>query len=207
MTPPLPASGHPVSSLFSWTPTEGDVGTHVITFTATDNSGLQGGHQTLCSSTLVVAPARKANKCPSTPSFWKTHPDAWPVASLTLGSQSYTKEELLEILRCSDGDDASLILARQLIAAKFSIADGSDPAPVADTIGDADTLLAGFDGKLPYGVQTCWNTGKAMVKAASNLDSYNNGRLTANCSQGCSDKRDKGDKGDKGGKGDKGDKG
>jgi len=43
MTPLLPTSGNPVSSTFSWTPAAADVGTHVITFTATDNSGLQAG--------------------------------------------------------------------------------------------------------------------------------------------------------------------
>src|SRR5205823_3269284 len=33
------------------------------------------------------------NKCPKTKGFWKNNPDAWPVASLTLGTQSYSKTE------------------------------------------------------------------------------------------------------------------
>ena len=36
----LPASGNPVSSTFSWTPGAGDIGTYVIQYTATDNTGL-----------------------------------------------------------------------------------------------------------------------------------------------------------------------
>ncbi|HLG34847.1 MAG TPA: T9SS type A sorting domain-containing protein [Bacteroidia bacterium] len=46
----LPAAGNPVSSTFSWTPAAGDVGLHVVTFTATDDCG----HQALCSYTLNV---------------------------------------------------------------------------------------------------------------------------------------------------------
>ena len=178
MTPPLPASGNHVTSVFSWTPTAADVGTHVITFTATDNSGLQAGLQTLCSSTLVVAPA---TKCPLTLDSWKTHHKDWPVTSLKLGTQSYTQKDLLTILRTPGKCDASWILAQQLIAAKLSIANGSDSTPVADTIQDADSLLAGFCGRLAYNVKTSSKTGKKMVKAANVLDNYNNGRLTPNC--------------------------
>lgn len=50
MTPSLPISGNPVSSTFSWTPTPGEAGIYVMTFTATDNTG----QQTLCSITGQV---------------------------------------------------------------------------------------------------------------------------------------------------------
>lgn len=55
MTPPLPISGNPVSSTFSWRPTAAQVGTHVVTFTATDNSAGLAGQQGLCSITVVAA--------------------------------------------------------------------------------------------------------------------------------------------------------
>lgn len=51
MDPSLPTSGNPVSSTFSWTPAESDVGSHVINFFATDGGGLQ----TLCPVTVEVA--------------------------------------------------------------------------------------------------------------------------------------------------------
>ena len=38
-TPPLPATGNPVSSEFSWTPGSGDIGTYTIRYKATDTSG------------------------------------------------------------------------------------------------------------------------------------------------------------------------
>jgi hypothetical protein len=50
MTPTLPTSGNPVSSLFSWTPAAGQTGTQVATFSATDNTG----QQALCSVSLTV---------------------------------------------------------------------------------------------------------------------------------------------------------
>lgn len=50
LTPTLPAVGNPVNTTFSWTPTAFDVGSHIVTFTATDLS-LQ---QALCSITINV---------------------------------------------------------------------------------------------------------------------------------------------------------
>ncbi len=51
MTPPLPTTDNPVSSDFSWTPSEAYVGVHVVTFSATDNTN----QQALCSITIEVA--------------------------------------------------------------------------------------------------------------------------------------------------------
>jgi hypothetical protein len=51
LTPSLPTSGNPVSSTFDWTPTAGDLGQHVVTFTATDTCGAQA----LCSITIDVS--------------------------------------------------------------------------------------------------------------------------------------------------------
>lgn len=44
-------------------------------------------------------------------------------------------------------------------AAKLNLANSSDPTPVASTIVDADALLSGFTGKLPYNVKTPSPTG------------------------------------------------
>jgi hypothetical protein len=107
------------------------------------------------------------------------------VNSLTLGSQSYLKTELLIILNTPIGSgknaDASLILADQLIAAKLNVANGSDPASVSSTITHADSLLSGFSGKLPYGVRTNSTNGQRMVNDAATLESYNKGALTLGC--------------------------
>jgi hypothetical protein len=120
--------------------------------------------------------------CPLPQGYWKNHPDAWPVNSLMLGSQTYNMTELLAILNSPAGGDASVILAVQLIAAKLNIANGSDPTPVSSTITDADSLFSGFSGKLPYHVKPSSATGQMMVNDANTLDNYNNGLLTPGCS-------------------------
>jgi len=105
------------------------------------------------------------------------------VSSLTLGSQTYLKSELLSLLKNSTTSDASMILVRQLIAAKLNIANGSDGTPATSTITHADTLLNHFAGKLPYKVKTTSSIGKAMVKDATILNNYNNGVLSQFCGQ------------------------
>jgi cysteine-rich repeat protein len=50
MTPPLPTSGNPVSSVFAWTPLVTQEGQYIVNFTAID----QVGQQALCSITLNV---------------------------------------------------------------------------------------------------------------------------------------------------------
>ena len=138
----------------------------------------------LCESepdTVVIAVPDCDFVCPKSQGFWKNHHEIWPVESLMLGGESYTKAELILILRTRIRRDASLILARQLIAAKLNIANGSEPAPIGDVIDSADELLSGFDGRLPYGVRPFTQTGAQMVVDALELDRYNNGMLTPDC--------------------------
>jgi hypothetical protein len=90
--------------------------------------------------------------------------------------------ELLAILNTPSGGDASIILAKQLIAAKLNIANGSDPTPVSSTLTHADSLLSMFSGKLPYHVKLSSAIGQMMVSDANTLDNYNNGKLTTGCS-------------------------
>jgi len=123
-----------------------------------------------------------AGVCPLTQGYWKNHSNAWPVTSLMLGSQTYTQAELLNILNTPGRGDASIILAKQLIAAKLNIAAGSDPTPVSSTITHADSLLSMFSGKLPYHVAPSSTIGQMMVSDANTLDNYNNGALTPGCS-------------------------
>ncbi|RJP67399.1 MAG: hypothetical protein C4532_14630 [Candidatus Abyssobacteria bacterium SURF_17] len=119
--------------------------------------------------------------CPKGLGFWKNRPAAWPVDTLVLGSQTYSKNELLAILKMPVRGDASLVLARQLIPAKLNVAHGSDPLPIEDSISSADGLLSAFTGKLPYKVKTKTSTGKAMTKEARELNNYNSGWLTPAC--------------------------
>ena len=121
------------------------------------------------------------NACPLSQGFWKNKADFWPVGSLTFGGHSYTRNELLELLKMPVRGDASLILAKQLIASKLNTEWGSNPAPVADTITVADDIFSAFNGKPPYRTKPRSKTGKMMTSAAEILDDYNNRLLTPDC--------------------------
>jgi YVTN family beta-propeller protein len=130
---------------------------------------------------VAITPRLVTFACPLGQGFWKNHSDAWPVTSLTLGSQTYTQAELLALFDTPPGGDASVILAHQLIATKLSIANGSNPAPISSTIADADNLLSQFSSTLPYNVGTSSDIGQQMVNDANGLDRYNNGELMPDC--------------------------
>ncbi|MEK6676755.1 MAG: putative Ig domain-containing protein [Planctomycetota bacterium] len=149
------------------------VGVTTVNCTASNGAGMAS-----CSFTVAVT---TGNQCPRTMSFWVKHPDIWPVMSLTLGSQVYTKAELLGILTHPAKADSSLLLARQLIAAMLNTAGGSDPSPICEIVAHANGLLGGYDGKLPYRVKAASAAGQAMLGDAAMLQTYNGKLLTPNC--------------------------
>jgi hypothetical protein len=57
-----------------------------------------------------------------TQGYWKNHPDAWPLDTLTLGTVTYSKDQLLLILRRPVRGNGLVALAHQLIAAKLNVA-------------------------------------------------------------------------------------
>jgi sugar lactone lactonase YvrE len=134
---------------------------------------------------ITPDPCGEVFPCPLSKGFWKNHPDRWPVDSLILGNETYTKNELITLLRTPiggpGGADASLILAHQLIATQLNIANGSNPEPIEDIIEEANDLLSSFSDKLPYRIRPSSGDGQEMVRIAEILDDYNNSRLTPDC--------------------------
>lgn len=75
-------------------------------------------------------------------SYWKAHPEAWPVETLTLGTRTYTKAELLSILNQPAGGNGMISMAHQLIAAKLNAQNGAPvPTRVMVAILAADALI------------------------------------------------------------------
>ena len=108
--------------------------------------------------------------------YWKTHPEAWPVDSLTLGCQTYTKAQCLALMALATKGDASLILVRQLIAAKLNVANNSLNWPtMVPVIGNADLLLCNLAGSLPHGVKSSTPAGTPLNNLANTLEAYNTG--------------------------------
>jgi hypothetical protein len=92
-------------------------------------------------STLPCA----TGSCTLTQGYWKNHPDAWPITSLTVGGVLYNETQLLAILNQPVGGNGLISLEHQLVAAKLSIAAGAVPTPqIAADILAADALINGL---------------------------------------------------------------
>lgn len=97
--------------------------------------------------------------CTFTQGYWKTHggtkkniPNAWPVASLVIGGQTYTKLELIAIMEAPTAGNGVMSLVQQLIAAKLNILNGASGATIAAAIAAADAMIDAAGGKIvpPY---------------------------------------------------------
>ncbi len=79
---------------------------------------------------------------PKTPGYWKNHPEAWPIESVTIGGITYTKAQAIELLK-ANAKDATYKLASHLIAAKLNVASGvTAPTSVLNAITNADNFLS-----------------------------------------------------------------
>jgi hypothetical protein len=116
-------------------------------------------------------PGGDGDGCTFTIGYWKTHPDQWPTDGLTLGGVQYTKDEALELLNTPPRGDATIILARQLIAAKLNVENGADETDAADAIAEGDDLLA----QSPPGSDPKGRDRRVFIRTAETLDDYNNG--------------------------------
>jgi len=160
-------------------------GTLVCTTTATRNSppgtfpivctGLTSNNYVINYNpgNLVVFQLNDGTACGLTQGYWKNHSANWPVTSLMLGSQTYTQAQLLALLNDPVGGDASLILAKQLIAAKLNVPNGTLYSTDGGAIQAADTLLSTFNGMLPYGVSSSSTIGTQMTNLGNALNTFN----------------------------------
>jgi hypothetical protein len=148
------------------------IGTNTVNCTATDAAS----NSVSCSFTIIVT---AGNRCPLGSGFWKSHPSLWPVSQLTLGANTYGRTQLISILNNPTMADASVILARELIATLLNEANGSNPCPISSTVADANRLIDG--ARIPSNIKTSSTTGKAMLRDANLLDNYNLGGMTPGC--------------------------
>ena len=111
----------------------------------------------------------------ATPGYWKNHPDSWPVETLVIGGQTYTREELIAIL-CNGGrGDKTYTLFHALLAARLNILSGCSAACVTAAVTAADEWLVTYplDSNV-RGSSRAWRLGEPL---SLKLDMYNNGLL------------------------------
>jgi hypothetical protein len=127
-------------------------------------------------------------ECTRTPGYWKTHPEAWPVDSIEIGGNTYTKEEAIELLWLPERGDKTKTLFRALVAAKLNEAAGTDVSCVADDMDWADAWMAAHPVcSGVHGNTEAWYSGEPLYMK---LDDYNNGLL---CAPHCEDEDDGGE--------------
>jgi hypothetical protein len=113
-----------------------------------------------------------------TQGYWKNHPDAWPVESITIGGISYTKAAAIEWMQASGRGDKTYGMFEQLVAAKLNVEIGNDSSCIASEIAAADLWMAAhpIDSGVRANSDAWKNSGSDLH---GDLDDYNNGRLCA----------------------------
>lgn len=112
-----------------------------------------------------------------TPGYWKNHPEAWPVASITVGGIAYSREQAIAWLE-RVGKDRTITMFSSLVPAMLNVIVGNDGSCVASTIAAANSWMSTY-GPVGHGVHAAsfaWKVGEPLHRQ---LDNYNNGMLCA----------------------------
>ncbi len=127
------------------------------------------GHSELAPT--VQCQTKTPTECAFTQGYWKNHPGAWPVGSLTLGTVTYTKTQLLAILGQPAVGNGLVSLAKQLIAAKLNILNGASSLLIADRIAAVDQMIGSL---VPAPLGTGFLAPSLTSTLTERLDDFNN---------------------------------
>jgi hypothetical protein len=150
--------------------------TATVVFTTTDGSGLSSPACGATSSyTGVKAPPE--NPGTGTLGYWKTHANAWPVETITIGGIAYAKADAIGWMKKPTAQDKTIGMFQQLVAAKLNVLIGNDASCIADTIAAADAWMTSHPvGSKVKASSPAWTVGSPLHTA---LDDYNNGEMCA----------------------------
>ena len=112
-----------------------------------------------------------------TPGYWKNHPEAWPVSTITVGGVTYTKAEAIAWLK-KVGKDKTTTMFSSLVPAMLNVLIGNDGSCVSSTIIAANAWMAAYGpvGSNVAASSDAWTVGEPMHRQ---MDDYNNGLLCA----------------------------
>ena len=112
-----------------------------------------------------------------TPGYWKNHPEAWPVVTITVGGVTYTREQAIAWLDNVNKDRTTTMFS-SLVSAKLNVLIGNDKSCVASTIASADAWMQahGPVGAGVHAASVAWKVGEPLHRL---MDNYNNGMLCA----------------------------
>ena len=112
-----------------------------------------------------------------TPGYWKNHPEAWPVQTITVGTTTYTKAQAIALLE-QVGKDKTLTMFSSLVPAMLNVAIGNDSSCVSSTIAQAQVWMTNYGpvGSSVHASSFAWKLGEPLHRL---MDNYNNGMLCA----------------------------
>jgi len=111
-----------------------------------------------------------------TPGYWKNHPDAWPVAGITIGANTYTKAVAIAWLGKVSKDKTTTIFA-SYVSAFLNGKIGNDTSCVSAAMSAAYAWLSAH----PVGSNVAASSAEwqQIEWAHQTMDAYNNGLLCA----------------------------
>jgi hypothetical protein len=118
-----------------------------------------------------------ANPGTGTPGYWKNHPNAWPVTTITVGGVIYTKAEAIAWLG-KVGKDKTTTMFSSLVPAMLNLMIGNDGSCVNAAISAGNAWMATYGpvGSNVAASSAAWIVGEPIHQT---LDAYNNGLLCA----------------------------
>ncbi len=118
--------------------------------------------------------------CTFTPGYWKNHEEMWPVEFLEVGGMTLSQDDALRLLHRPVRGDATIILAKHLIAAKLNVANGADDS-IQRVIDRADRKLR----RNEIGSRPCGRKKARMLRIKDKLAAYNEMGCGEGGSGGC----------------------
>lgn len=153
-----------------------------------DSDGVSDGFGNSVATTTLVGLANSdtdfgfftssaSNPGTGTPGYWKNHPEAWPVGSITVGGVTYTKAQAIAWLG-KVGKDKTTTMFSSLVPAMLNVIIGNDGSCVSIAIDKANAWMATYGpvGSNVAASSAAWAEGEVWHKQ---MDAYNNGLLCA----------------------------
>jgi hypothetical protein len=96
-----------------------------------------------CPAPNPCPPPPECTPCePRSPGYWKNHPEAWPLDTITIGGEEYTKAEAIAWMNSSVKGDKSITLFKAYVAVLLNQAAGCDlPCELRDCLDSAEARL------------------------------------------------------------------
>lgn len=119
----------------------------------------------------------QGQNCTYTQGYWKNHPEVWPAGCLpmTLGNNSYTQAQLLQIFGESVHGNGAISMTHQLIAAKLNLCLGASPSAVSACITTANTMLSTCGANKVPPIGSCSLSTGSTSSTTQCLDNFNSG--------------------------------